>query len=159
MTALLHPPDRRRAGTTGRPPLRVLDRAAPARSRYDRRHLRLVAGGLLFAAMLAGNVAVHAQTTQGQFELDRLQTTASQRQARYQQLRLQVAELEAPQRVVARARQLGMVEPDRVTYLTPTASTLAGGPVAGQSPPPASTPEAQAARSWAAVKPHLDGRR
>lgn len=162
MTALLHPaPARRpRVATTRVSPPHAQDRAeALARRPIDRRRLGLVAGGLLFATVLAGNVAVHAQTTQGQFELERLQATASERQARYQQLRLQVAELEAPQRVVDRARQLGMVEPARVTYLTPDATTSAGDPAVRPAPDPASMPAGQAARSWADVKPHLDGRR
>ena len=119
--------------------------------------LALVGGGLLFAAVLGGNVAVQAQTTQGQFELERLQATARQRRAAYQQLRLRVAELEAPQRIVGRARQLGMVEPAAVTYLSPTAATSAAGPPTAPEPDRASPSEA--AQGWADVKAHLDGGR
>ena len=158
MTALARPAaaGRRRDDSAGRPPLRALDR--PVRRPRDRRLLLVVGGGLLFAAALAGNVAVHAQTTQGQFELERLQATARHRQATYQQLRLQVAELEAPQRIAVHARQMGMVEPASVTYLTPTASTATGGPAPTPAPGSADTGD-QAAQSWAHVKPHLDGRR
>jgi cell division protein FtsL len=156
MTALLrHAPAPRPRGAepgTG-PQLRALDR--PLRIRRpprDRRLLLLVGGGLLFAAVLGGNVAVQAQTTQGQFELERLQASARQRQAHYQQLRLEVAELEAPQRIVDRAHQLGMVEPASVTYLTPTAKTSASGPAPGID----AAPDDQAAQGWSDVKPHLD---
>ena len=164
MTALLRAAasPRRTSEAPRRPSLRVVERPAPrpASPPGRNRRLSLVSGGLIFAAVLAGNVAVHAQTTQGQFELERLQTTAGQRQARYQQLRLQVAELEAPQRVVERARQMGMVEPARVTYLTPTAATSTGD--TGDTRPaggPADVPTGQAAGNWSNVKPHLDGRR
>jgi len=115
-----------------------------------------VAGALLFAVVLGGNVSVHASTTQGQFDLERLRDSARQREAKYQQLRLEVAELQAPDRIAAEARRLGMVEPPKVTYLTPTALTSSadGDPHdAGDGPP------AEAAQSWGQVKPHLGSRR
>ncbi len=139
-----------------RPPLRVVER--PVRQPRDRRLLALVGGALLFAGVLAGNVAVHAQTTQGQFELERLSATARQRQVHYQQLRLQVAQLEAPQRIVGRAKQMGMVEPSGVTYLTPSAKTSTA-PVRSQASDAPSSSNDQAAQGWGQVKPHLDERR
>lgn len=158
MSALARPTSRRPQAAPPREKhsrLRVVD--APPASRRDRRMLVIVGGGLLFAATLAGNVAVQAQTTQGQFELERLETTARRRQAGYQELRLQVAELEAPRRILDRARQMGMVEPARVTYLTPTTKTSTPGRSSGPAPDAASTSEA--AQGWADVKPHLDSRR
>jgi cell division protein FtsL len=143
------PPDQRRS------PLRVVSDTA-LRPRRDRRLLAIVGGGLLFASTLAGNVAIQAQTTQGQFELERLETRARQRQADYQELRLQVAELEAPRRILEHARQMGMIEPARVTYLTPTTKTSTPVPVADHATDGASTTEA--AQGWADVKPHLDRR-
>ena len=135
--------------------LRVVD-PAPARSPRDRRLLAIVGSGLLFATTLAGNVAIQAQTTQGQFELERLDAIARRRQADYQGLRLEVAELEAPLRILERARQMGMIEPARVTYLTPTSKTSTPAQ-AGTGDEPAFPHEA--AQGWADVKPHLDRRR
>lgn len=158
MSAVARPTSRRPQAAPPRTKLsrlRVVD--APPASRRDRRMLAIVGGGLLFAATLAGNVAVQAQTTQGQFELERLEATARQRQADYQELRLQVAELEAPRRILERARQMGMIEPARVTYLTPTTKTSTPGRSSGQAPGAASTRES--AQGWADVKPHLDSRR
>ncbi len=161
MTALLRhahsaaPASRRRTEDRPPPRLRALDR--PVRAAHtprDRRLIAAISGGLLFAAVLGGNVAVQAQTTQGQFELERLQATARQRRAAYQQLRLEVAQLEAPQRIVEQAGDLGMVEPASVTYLTPTAPTSASGPAAAPEAAPA--PAGEAAQGWADVKPHLD---
>lgn len=158
MTALLRPAPapRRRNEADSRPPLRVL--GLPVRKQRDRRLLAVVGGGLLFAGVLAGNVAVQAQTTQGQFELERLQKGARARQATYQQLRLEVAELEAPERIVSRARQLGMIEPAKVTYLTPTAETSSGAPAAGSDGTSVPPPSDEAAQGWADVKRHLDSR-
>ena len=157
MTAVARsaPSPRARAQAKARPPLRALDRPVrqPTRGRGDRRRVAVVAGGMLFAAVLVGNVAVHAETTQRQFELERLDTTARERQAHYQRLRLEVAQLEAPKRIVARARQLGMVEAGRVSYLTPTAATTSEDPATRS--PRGPSPDGEAAGSWAQVKPHL----
>jgi len=72
-------------------------------------------------------VAVGVLLTQGQGEIDRLTESIEAQQAIQQDLRLAVAELEAPAQIVAAARQrLGMVTPVTVTYLAP--------------PPPAGAP-------------------
>jgi len=126
------------------------------RNEPTRRRTGLSAGALLFAVVLGGNVSVHATTTQGQFDLERLRDSARQRETVYQQLRLEVADLQAPDRIAAEARRLGMVEPPKVTYLTPTASTSSvdrGRRGPGDGPP------LEAAQSWGQVKPHLGLRR
>lgn len=160
MTALLHPPParHRRPRPTAVPPAPKArpGAARPTPGQPSRRRAGLVAGAVLFATVLAGNVGVHASTTQGQFELERLRDSARQREATYQQLRLRVAEQEAPERIMERARQLGMIEPAKVTYLTPTAQTSTGEHGAGTTAPDA---PAEAAQGWGQVKPHLDGRR
>jgi len=115
-----------------------------------------LAGALLFTVVLGGNVSVHASTTQGQFDLERLRASARQREAVYQQLRLEVAELQAPDRIAAEARRLGMVEPAKVTYLTPTASTSSAD---GAQRSSAAELPAESAQSWGQVKPHLGPRR
>jgi len=154
MTALLRQQPRRQAEPI-RPRLRAVEQPAPAPAR-SRRRLGFLASGVLFSAVLVGNVTVHASITQGQFELERLQDTTTEREAAYQQLRLQVAEAEAPQRVVERARRLGMIEPKKVTYLTATSKTSSPEPAAQAA---ASDPPPEAAQGWGRVKPHLDGRR
>jgi len=161
MTALLRAPARRARQPAPRRPLRAVTppaAARPARRRRPRGRQRVgfLASGLLFTAVLVGNVTVHASVTQGQFELERLQDSAAEREATYQQLRLQVAEAEAPGRIVERARQLGMVEPAKVTYLTPTSKTSSAEPASGATTVDRPT---EAAQSWGRVKPHLDGRR
>jgi cell division protein FtsL len=71
---------------------------------------------------LFGVVAFHVLLTQGQLQLQHLQDRDAAVLARNQQLRLQVAELESPTRIVAAAQQLGMVPPATVTYLSPSSN-------------------------------------
>jgi cell division protein FtsL len=104
------------------PPLRVV-RPAPRRRRA---RLLTVLVSIVVMASLFGLVASHVLLTQGQFRLDRLRSRAAAEQARYERLRLQVAELESPSRVVATAQErLGMVPPPTVTYLSPTGAVSA----------------------------------
>ncbi len=58
---------------------------------------------------------------ENQFRLDNLQQQASLQQASYEKLRLEVAQLEAPARIVSVAEgKLGMRQPGSVTYLPAT---------------------------------------
>ncbi|HEV7888032.1 MAG TPA: cell division protein FtsL [Acidimicrobiales bacterium] len=141
-----------------RPPLRVVDPAERSAA-AQRRRTRLLATGivLLVALSLFGVVAAHVVLTQNQFRLQKLQHQAAQEQAKYERLRLQVAELESPARVVAAAQErLGMVPPANVKYLTPAKS-------AAPSPKPAKADSAdaggqQAMTEWSVVKRHLGTR-
>jgi cell division protein FtsL len=137
-----------------RPPLRVVTPDyVPPRVRRRRAGLFAAAVSSLVVLGLLGIASLHVVLTQGQFRLDRLQQQADQQQARYEQLRLQVAELESPDRIVAVAQErLGMVPPAAVTYLAPTQ------PAAGATPRPAAPPRATGtgpSTSWSEVKPHL----
>jgi cell division protein FtsL len=101
-----------------RPQLRLVGEPLPR----PRRVTRLVTVALVVAtfATLFAIVALRVLLAQGQVEVDRLTESIEARQAAQQDLRMTVAELEAPAQVVAAARQrLGMVTPVVVTYLTP----------------------------------------
>jgi cell division protein FtsL len=128
--------------------------------RAQRRRARLLAAAAtgLLLTVLFGLVAFHVVLTQGQLQLDQLQSRAADEQARYDRLRLQVAELEAPERVVAEAQQrLGMVPPPGVTYLSPTGvATSTAPPAAGRAGTGRATAD-QPATSWPVVKAHLAG--
>ncbi len=84
--------------------------------------------GLLFGSML-GLAAFHSVLVQGQLHLDRLDTQIVQEQERETQLRLQVAQLGAPARIMVAAGDQGMVSPDDRKFL---ASVIPGTVV----PPP-----------------------
>ena len=108
----------RRAPVPPPPQLRLVD----PRLARGRRLTRLVTGALVaFAcAGLFAIVGLRVLLAQGQVEVDRLEASIATAQAVEQDLRLTVAELEAPAQIVAAARQrLGMVTPVTVTYLIP----------------------------------------
>jgi cell division protein FtsL len=146
-------PRERRDGERTRPPLRVLppDYVHP---RVRRRRARLFLGAMssLVVLGLFGIAALHVVLTQGQFRLQQLENRANEQQARYEQLRLQVAQLESPERVVAVAQErLGMVSPPGVTYLSPSGPAVDEPVDDGPATPATSGPST----SWAEVKPHL----
>lgn len=155
------PPVRHRAPTAAprqrparpRPQLRVVPREATAearRRRLVRRGAALAAG--VVALCLFGVVVAHVVLTQNQFRLDQLREQSSDGQAEYDRLRLQVAELESPGRIVATAQQrLGMVTPTTITYLAPSQEASPAEPVIVKE----GTTALPNSSSWSTVKPHL----
>ncbi|GAC1597046.1 MAG: hypothetical protein NVS3B21_21340 [Acidimicrobiales bacterium] len=71
-----------------------------------------------------------------------LQQEADSQQLRHTKLRLEVAKLESPARVVATAQQLGMVSPTTITYLT--AGSQDAPPSGATTPAVLLTPATQA---------------
>jgi cell division protein FtsB len=121
-------PIRRAPAPAARPHLRLVG----TRELRVRRLTRLLTGTLVLAtcAALFATVALRVLLAQGQADVDRLTASVEAKQAARQDLRLTVAELEAPAQVVAAARQrLGMVTPTIVTYLTPLPPLTAGAPI------------------------------
>lgn len=117
-----------------RQPRRVATPVAPRHLRLvdpaeaHQRRVTRVLTGMLVAAVCAGLfaiVALRVVLAQGQVQIDRLEASVDTQTATQQQLRLQVAQLEAPAQIVAAARgRLGMVTPTTVNYLNqPPAGT------------------------------------
>ncbi|HVF32172.1 MAG TPA: cell division protein FtsL [Acidimicrobiales bacterium] len=139
-----------------RPPLRVVAPEAPERDREAERRrlvrLLVLVGAVGLALCIFGIVVSHVVLTQNQFRLDALQDQALERQAEYDRLRLEVAQLESPDRIVADAQQrLGMVAAPKITYLTPTVEDTPGDP----SRAARDAEDAAAGTNWSVVKPHL----
>lgn len=153
-------PRRTPATRERRPQLRVVDEPTPRRLNLG--VVTAVAVGAVFA-VLFGLVVFHTVLLQNQQKLDHLNTEVSDAQGNYQSLRLQVAQLEAPQRIIDVAtHKLGMVPPDGTTYLTPAAGSGAstdGASHAGASQGDASNdtaaPSNDEAAAWPLVKPYL----
>jgi cell division protein FtsL len=110
----------------------------------------------LFTALF-GVAVSHALLIEGQIELDRLDEQVAEEQARYERLRLDVAELESPERILSAAEDLGMVAPDDVVWHTPDQATSPGaegesaaGGATGTGPGSDST-----GTSYTEVKPYL----
>jgi cell division protein FtsL len=80
---------------------------------------------LMFGALF-GVAVSHALLIQSQIRLDEMDKDVADEQARYEQLRLQVAELESPDRIIDAAHQLGMVDPAETVWLTPDEADAAG---------------------------------
>src|SRR5207247_6346194 len=138
-----------------RPQLRVVEQ--PTARRISLGVVTVLVVGAIFA-ILFGLVVFHTLLLQNQQRLDRLDAQVSDEQARYQTLRLQVAQLESPQRIIDVATQkLGMVPPDGTTYLTPApgdgASTTAGASSGDTSE--TATPSDDGGSTWPTVKPYL----
>ncbi len=127
-----------------------------------RRRLTPATGVLLSIAVFLTLLAVAiAQTVlvQGQGRLDHRDAQLSEEQARYQELRKDVAELESPARIVDAAHQQGMVTPDDLIYLQPPApDPSAVGTTSGDDDEPAADPTVEATpdRTWSEVKPMLE---
>jgi cell division protein FtsL len=135
--------------------LRVV-RPSETSPRIRRRRARLAICSLfaLVAAGLFGLVALHVVLTQNQFRLDNLRSQATTEEAKYQRLRLEVAQLESPQRIVAEAQQrLGMVQPPTVTYLTPVNPAPAAAD--SSTPPGPALAAGTDPTGWTEVKPKL----
>ena len=122
------PQSRRAPAAPAAPPRPPHLRLVDPKELRARRRARLLTGTLVGATCLVlfAIVALRVLLAQGQVEVDRLEAQIEEAQATQQDLRLTVAELEAPSQIVAAARQrLGMVTPVTVTYLTPPAPTPA----------------------------------
>ncbi len=100
--------------------------------------------GLSACFGLFGVVGVHVMLAQGQDDVQRLQAKAQQEEDRQQRLRMDVAVLEAPARVVTAAEaELGMVMPRTVVSLAPTSlaeAPAATAPTLAPSAPPPPRP-------------------
>ncbi|MFP5316961.1 MAG: FtsB family cell division protein [Acidimicrobiia bacterium] len=115
---------------TAEPPRRPLLHVVPEPAAARRlRLLRLGTAVAFLAALfgLFGVVGLHVLLAQGQGDVQKLSAQVAEQEEVQRRLRLQVAELEAPAKVVAEARErLGMVSPPTVVPLRP--ATLADPP-------------------------------
>jgi cell division protein FtsL len=114
----------------------------------------------LFGALF-GVAVSHAMLIESQMDLEQLDERASAEQARYERLRLDVAELESPDRIVREAQdRLGMVPADDVVWLTPDQPAPADEGDGGTGDTGTTTDDGEApetpATSWADIKPYLE---
>lgn len=134
--------------------------AAPEAKRPDlrvvepRRRLRtgptFALGAVLAFGIAFAVVACQVTLVQGQERLDQLDSNIAESAERYQELRLQVAELESPARIIdAATTTLGMVPPPAITYLTPDGAVTVPG-----AADPAVVPDHLA--EHAATRPNLE---
>ena len=132
-----------------------------------RAHFRLTPKtGVTLTVMMFGalfGVAVsHALLIQSQTRLDEMDKEAAAEQARYEQNRADVAELESPDRIIAAAHDLGMVDPAETVWLTPDEAADAGltdqagsGGAAGNGTTGSDDADSTDTTSYEEVKPYL----
>jgi len=97
---------------------------------------------LLLVLGLFAVVVVHVVLAQQQFQLAHIASQVSAQQGANEQLSLQVAQLQAPARIVSAAeQQMGMVSPPSVGYLLPghTGAPKVRAPAAAASGPSGSS--------------------
>jgi cell division protein FtsL len=139
-----------------RPALKVV----PRQVRRRRAGVVLTLGVATLFALMLGLVAFQARIAQDQLRLDRVETELREAESQFARLRLEVARLESPDRIVAEAEALGLERPspDQITYLAPSPAAAvevlaAGGPLAERGP--AGTGDVE---EWSTLKPLLSGR-
>lgn len=89
--------------------------------RRVRRGLLAIAGTVLVFVLLFGNVVFHNMLVSGQRRLDRMSGEVQERRAEQARLRLLVAQLESPERIVSRAQRQGMRVPEKTRWVKPPA--------------------------------------
>ncbi len=114
--------------------LRLVSRPVP-RTPAQVRMALFLSTVVVFAVLLLAAV-VHTSIVSGQRELDRVDRRIAEASRQNQGLRLRVAELESPPRVVEAATEEGLVVPEDVTWLSPDGARPA---------PPADDPPAPSA--------------
>jgi cell division protein FtsL len=93
-----------------------------ARARRLSNAVVVLLGVLAFAGLFA-IVGLRVLLAQGQAPVDTLEAKVATEQAEYQRLRLELAGLESPARIVGEAqRRLGMAPPAVVVYLPPVSA-------------------------------------
>lgn len=136
-----------------RPHLELVGPPAP------RRRLRtgptFALGAVLAFAIAFAVVALQVVLVQGQQRLDQVNADIAGQTDAYNQLRLDVAELEAPSRIVAAATELGLVPPPEVVYLTPDGAVTV--PAAADPAAAGAAAGSDALAEHAATRPNLEG--
>ena len=159
--ARVPPPDRRRGESPPAPRhLRpVSDARVVALKRRRRVRAAILATFVVMMGSLFALAAFHAMLASGQARLDTLESQVSDARSEYEHLRLEVAELEAPARIVREAQErLGMVPPPDVTYLTASQAVASEVGHAAGGDADLATRDAGDRAAWASVKPYLTGR-
>lgn len=109
--------------------LRLIEMGSRTRSRYRPTPRAALALTIVAAtAVCLALVYFHVVLAQRQFAIDNTNAQISKQETTYQNLRLKVAELSSPAKIISTAEgKLGMVQPSSVKYLTPTAADQAVG--------------------------------
>jgi hypothetical protein len=110
--------------------------------------VRVAVASVVAAVLIV--VTFHVMMAEGQLQLDRLEQSTAKEQQRYEALRLKYAERIAPEAIIDRAEDLGMVKARSTRYVSAPGLTAEAAESAGTDATARSL-----ARDWEKVKPHL----
>jgi hypothetical protein len=128
--------------------LAVVDPAVRKRERRARMGVRLAVTCVVAAVLIV--VGFHVMMAEGQLQLDRLDRSTAIQQQRYEALRLSFAKQSAPEAIIERAEDLGMIPATSMRYVSAPGLTAEAAKSAGTDATAASL-----ARDWEKVKPNL----
>lgn len=132
-------PDRTARRDADAPDLRVV---APAGRRRRGWQVGTIAGALLFVALFA-IAGAHTLIVQQQRHIDDVNGQITEAEDRAEALRIELAELQSPERIVQEARErLGMVQAPTPVYLQPEADDDAKAAEVPATTPPTTVPKA-----------------
>ena len=114
-------PDRRQTAEVS-PRTRIAAVPAPSRNRPIGIITGVVVGGVLLVVAFS-SVGLHGKLAKDQLLLDKLRAEVTVEERSNQTLRVEVAELQAPQRIVAEAERMGMEPSTEVVFLKAAATT------------------------------------
>ena len=126
-----------------RPASAVLERGrlAPVPEQTSR-STAAITGTIVGAVLLLvafSSVGLHGKLAKNQIVLDKIRSEISVAERANQRLRVEVAELQAPQRIVAEAERMGMAPSSEVEFLDASMALVATGGAAPTIPPSEST--------------------
>jgi cell division protein FtsL len=123
-------------GTRGRRThLTVVDEPRPTPKRSKAPVLAAVVALVTVFLALFGLVVFHTVLVQNQSQIDGLDDQLTAEREQIKETRLEIAELEAPDRVIAVAESQGLIPPDEVVMLDAVVPTDAGPAPAPAGPP------------------------
>ncbi len=147
-------PQRRERPSAPAPTPRPRLRAVPPLRPSPRAGILVAAVIALVFAILLGAVMLNSKLITGQQELDHLNTRITKAEARHDRLRLQVAQLESPSRIVEAAQAQGMVPAASTVWVLPVVpgdpATVTPSPA---TPDPATEPPASERATGPAATP------
>jgi hypothetical protein len=128
--------------------LAVVDPEARKRDRRARLGVRLAVAAVVGAVLIV--VGFHVMMAESQLQLERVDRATAKEQLRYQALRLRYADRAAPEAIVKRATQIGMIPATSLRYLS-----APGVPARGSGTDGTAATAPSLARDWEKVKKHL----
>jgi hypothetical protein len=136
-----------------KPKLRVVP---TVRTRRRRASVLGFLGCMLAFGFLVGLTAFQAQLAQNQIEVDQVARDLRNEQLKFDRARLQVAQMQAPEVILAKAKKLGMRPPktgEQPNYLPPSKDVVTEVLIATGGGPDAQVKSASSTRpDWAAYK-------